>query len=570
MKSGVKFNFVIRMIAMGGVPLLIGMLVLLVISLTTLEKSLETENESGLAKTASMLENLLESAYSGEFSLSETGSLQKGRLDLTFLMGALDKVKEHENVELTIFYGDTRVMTTLVDENGERIIGTKASEKVANKVLGGETYFDTDLQINGSNYYAYYSPLNNPNGTVCGMIFVGVPSASIDAMISANLSTISVAAFIMLALALGIIIFFAAGMAKAVKSATAAITEMTNGNLVVAFDKKACRRSDEIGEIVRSAERLCLTLRQMIEEIIGEVSRVNQYAGSMNEMSVQSCQSTGEVSLAIEDVAKGANSQAEETETAARHIEDVQQMIEGIVENIRELTRQAEDMGRSGEEATKTLNELSKASQDTGEAVKRITKQTEETNESVKAISQAAEVITSIAEETNLLALNASIEAARAGEHGRGFAVVADSIQKLAEQSNGSAREIMEIIGTLIHESEKTVETMKEVNVIMAEQDERTIETRDTIGRVVDGINTSLTEINKINGRAENIKEASVEISGGIQSLSAISEENAAATEETNASVQELNAMMEELSQEANELNTVADKVKELVAQFKI
>ncbi len=570
MKNGVKFNFVVRMIAMGGVPLLIGMLVLLVISLTTLEKSLEAENKSGLAKTASMLENLLESAYSGEFSLSEAGSLQKGRLDLTFLMGALDTVKEHESVELTIFYGDTRIMTTLKDENGERVIGTKANEKVANKVLGGETYFDTNLQINGSNYYAYYSPLNNPDGTVCGMIFVGAPSASIEAMISSNLSAIAVAAIIMLLLALGIIVFFAAGMAKAVKSATMAITEMTNGNLVVAFDKKACKRSDEIGEIVRSAERLCLTLRQMIEEIIGEVSRVNQYAGSMNEMSVQSCQSTGEVSLAIEDVAKGANSQAEETEAAARHIEDVQQMIDGIVENIGELTRQAEDMGRSGEEATKTLNELSKASQDTGEAVKRITKQTEETNESVKAISQAAEVITSIAEETNLLALNASIEAARAGEHGRGFAVVADSIQKLAEQSNGSAREIMEIIGTLIHESEKTVETMKEVNVIMAEQDERTIETRDTIGKVVDGINSSLTEINKINGRADNIKEASTEISGGIQSLSAISQENAAATEETNASVQELNAMMEELSQEANELHTVADKVKELVAQFKI
>ena len=198
MKNGVKFNFVVRMIAMGGVPLLIGMLVLLVISLTTLEKSLEAENKSGLAKTASMLENLLESAYSGEFSLSEAGSLQKGRLDLTFLMGALDTVKEHESVELTIFYGDTRIMTTLKDENGERVIGTKANEKVANKVLGGETYFDTNLQINGSNYYAYYSPLNNPDGTVCGMIFVGAPSASIEAIISSNLSAIAVAAIIML------------------------------------------------------------------------------------------------------------------------------------------------------------------------------------------------------------------------------------------------------------------------------------------------------------------------------------------------------------------------------------
>lgn len=570
MKNGVKVNFVMRMIGMGGVPLLAGMLVLLIISISTLEHSLETESENGLAKTATMLESFLENAYSGDFSLSETGALQKGRLDMTFLLDSMDRVKAEENVELTVFFGDTRVMTTLKDDSGNRVVGTKASEKVANMVLKGSTYFDTNLSINGKNYYAYYLPLNNPDGSVCGMVFVGAPSASVEGMIQSNLSVVVIVAIVMLVLALAIIIFFATGMAKAVKSATMAITEMTNGNLVVAFDKKACNRSDEIGEIVRSAEHLCRTLRQMLEEIIGEVASVNQYAGSMNDMSVQSCQSTGEVSLAIEDVAKGANSQAEETEAAARHIEDVEHMIDGIVENIGELTRQAEDMGRSGEEATKTLNELSKASQDTGEAVKRITKQTEETNESVKAISQAAEVITSIAEETNLLALNASIEAARAGEHGRGFAVVADSIQKLAEQSNGSAREIMEIISTLIQESEKTVETMKEVNVIMAEQDERTLETRDTIGRVVDGINSSLQEINKINTRADNIKAASTEISGGIQSLSAISQENAAATEETNASVQELNAMMEELQQEATELHTVADKVRELVSQFKI
>lgn len=569
MKKG-KFGLVARIMLIGGVPLFGAMLVLTIMSVSSMKTALMAENESGMAKTTATLGHTLESAYEGDFSLNSEGRLLKGETNLEILYEALDAVKTQENIELTIFYGDTRMITTLKNADGTRNEGTKANETVVAKVLAGETYFDENLKIGNDDYFAYYCPLRNADGSICGMIFAGIPSASVNAAIESNLVKIIITAVVIFIVALAGIAFITIQMSKAIVKVTKGLEEIASGNLVVELDKTTFKRTDEIGEIARCTETLRDTLKEMLVEIHGEVSNINNYSGELNSMSVQASQSTNEVSMAVEDIARGATSQAEETENATRHVDDVRVMIDGIVENIGILTKSSEEMGKSGAEATKILGELNNSNLKTTDAIKKIAKQTEETNESVKSISQAAEVITSIAEETNLLALNASIEAARAGEHGKGFAVVADSIQKLAEQSNNSAREIMEIIGALIQESEKTVEIMKEVNAIVEEEGEKVGETKNIIGQVADEIKNSLSEIDAVNEKAGAIKAASAEISTVIQGLSAISEENAAATEETNASVEELNAMMQELSQQATSLSATADHVQELMAQFKI
>ena len=565
-----KVSLVTRIMLMGAIPLFVAMLVLTVLTTSKMKSSMEDESENGLANTATLLNKTLENAYEGEFALGEDGKLYKGELNLESLYSTMDGLKEERNVELTVCFGDTRMLTTLKKEDGSRNIGTQVDSSVAAEVLGGGKYFDEHLKIGEVDYYAYYMPLYNVDGSVCGIIFAGAPSESIDAAISEIIMEIIIVAVVMFIVALAVIVLIGIRMSKAVKDVTAGLEGMTDGDLNAQISENAFNRSDEIGEIARCAATLRDTLRKMITEIGTAVENINQHSADLNDMSEHASLSTSEVSLAIEDVAKGANSQAEETETATKYIDDISVMISSIVENIDILAKSSGEMGKSGTEATRILAELNNSNRKTTDAIKRIAKQTEETNASVLAISQAAEVITSIAEETNLLALNASIEAARAGEHGRGFAVVADSIQKLAEQSNNSAREIMEIISALIQESEKTVDTMKEVNSIVEEEGERVEETKQIIGRVTEEIDSSLVEIDAVKEKSGTIREASGEITTVIQSLSAISQENAAATQETNASVEELNAMMEELSQEATELRHVADQVKVLVSQFRV
>ena len=544
------------------------MLVLIFLSLGTLKRSLEQESETALANAAQIFYKTIENSYDGAFSVSNDGKLYKGDVNLEDLYVTMDSIKEERDVELTVFWNDTRMLTTLKNDNGDRNVGTQADPDVVELVMSGEYYFDKNLKIGDNDYYAYYLPMHNADGSTCGMVFAGTPSESVDEAISSILISIVMASVVIFVIALVIIILIDNRIAKSVKDVTVVLSEMEKGHLNVDINENVLGRTDEIGEMARCANNVNKTFREMITEIRHEVQNINNCSEKMNEMSLHASTATNEASLAVEEIAKGATLQAEETENATEHIDSIGRIIESIVDNISVLSDSSDEMSKSGVEATRILAELNDSNKKTIEVIKRITKQTEETNTSVQAISNAAEVITSIAEETNLLALNASIEAARAGEHGRGFAVVADSIQKLAEESNNSAREIMDVIGTLIKDSEQTVDTMKEVNQIVEEEGQRVDETKNIIGRVTREIDNSQSQISSVNGKSGTIKAANDEIIEIIQKLAGISRDNAAATEETNASTEELNAMMQELSQGAVELHEVADHVKGFVSRF--
>ena len=215
-----------------------------------------------------------------------------------------------------------------------------------------------------------------------------------------------------------------------------------------------------------------------------------------------------------------------------------------------------------------TLKVLIEINDQSKKAIEEINRQTYSTNESALKIRDAAGLITSIAEETNLLSLNASIEAARAGEQGRGFSVVASQIQKLAEQSNQSARQIDQIINALIADSSQAVNTMDNVMHIMDEKSRHLISTREQFDEVSMNINETRNGIATINDTITEMDKERNNVVNVVQSLSAISEENAAATEETLASTELVGSMMDEMNGIANKLFDISKDIDNSINDF--
>lgn len=227
-------------------------------------------------------------------------------------------------------------------------------------------------------------------------------------------------------------------------------------------------------------------------------------------------------------------------------------------------------MYSSSEVAARTLDTMEEVNRKAQNAIDLIYEQTNTTNESAMKIKAATTLITSIAEETNLLSLNAAIEAARAGEQGRGFAVVAEQIQKLAEESNESAKQIGQIIALLMADSEKAVRTMGEVKQVMEDQNENVGMTKERFSEMHDGIDKTIEGIRIIAEKMEKIDNTRINVVDIVQNLTSLAQENAAGTEETSASVTEVGEHMSRISQNAAELRNIADGLQKEMEVFRL
>ena len=84
-------------------------------------------------------------------------------------------MKERSGYDASLFYGDTRYVTTLTDESGNKQVNTKASDTAINTVLkSGKEYHDSNIDILGTRYVGCYSPIYQ-TGTkdIIGMLFIG-------------------------------------------------------------------------------------------------------------------------------------------------------------------------------------------------------------------------------------------------------------------------------------------------------------------------------------------------------------------------------------------------------------
>lgn len=215
------------------------------------------------------IETLLDLAYPGDYTLTgeDAYQLYKGTHNITSDYSLIDRVKEDTGLEITLFYQDTRILTTLYSSSGSRIVGSGAPPVVINDVLkGGKAHFYPRTIINGSDYFAYYTPLQNSDGSTVGMLFVGKPSQKVDKAIQRSIYPLAIADIL-------VMLIIAAGIFAYTKNFSIILLKIRNflgdvstGNLNTRLDEGVLKRNDELGDIGRSALSMQHSLRHMIEQ----------------------------------------------------------------------------------------------------------------------------------------------------------------------------------------------------------------------------------------------------------------------------------------------------------------
>ena len=401
------------------------------------------------------------------------------------------------------------------------------------------------------------------------VIVVTADESEVFAGITEIVSKSLYGSFFILILCSAIGFLVAMRIVKPIERITAIISQLADLNFVESkWQAYINKRKDETGIMGRAIESLRNALTGVTKNIADHSENLYNASNTMTSSAQEASLSVEQVEKAISEIAQGATSQAQDTQTATENIILMGNMIEETSTEVDDLRENARIMRNAGDKAIDILNELNQINQQTKEAVFVISEQTNTTNESALKIKEATDMIADIAEETNLLSLNASIEAARAGEQGRGFAVVAAQIQKLAEQSNESARQIDVIINSLIADSEKAVDTMEEVKVVIEKQNENVINTENAFKDVKDGIDKSMKNIQEITDKTKQLDDARIKVVDVVQNLTAIAQENAASTEETSASASEVGTIVEDIANNARKLNTIAGEMEESIKMF--
>lgn len=553
-------------------PVLILGIITILFTVTMVKNSMMDETKDALKGTAAATL----AAYdqnTGDYLETSNGDIWKGSYNISKSENLVDRIKDNTGMDVTFFYGDKRIMTSAMDENGNRILKSKAGDVIVEKVLnGGEEYFSEAVSIEGTLNYGYFMPVyqNGSDTDIVGMVFVGTNKQDKDAVVMRLLGSIVAAVVAIMLVCLIVSTKLASTISKNIRTSIKTVEKIAAGDLNVQVNKKLLKSKDEIGDLSRvtitlrdAMQRTTLEINQNVQKLLEASSLLGTAADNTNG-------TMNKVRTAVNRIVENSTEQAENSKSTSEHMRLMGDNITETSAEVEALNSNAAFMHESSEKAAETLANLQRINGEVEQIIGEVQEQTNRTNDSVQQIYKATAFIASIAEETDLLSLNASIEAARAGENGKGFAVVAEQIKKLSEQSNQSSSEIEETAMMLSEDSQKAVEIMQKMQEIIMSQSESMQDTQKVVEEVVAQIANSMQSIQQIKETTEHLANVRNEVLQAVETLSNIAQDSVSGTKKTYEDTEEVVDTFKQVYMSAEQLREIADQLAGSVQYFHV
>ncbi len=498
---------------------------------------------SSYESTETVFEMLEEQSVSGTNLLQLTVGQQEdlGTVDQTVV---LDSLKSTNGYEYTIFDGNVRAYTTLM-ENGERAVGTELSTEIADIVINQGLPYVGEANILGVDHICSYVPYKNSSGQVIGVLFSGVANDTIDAKILNNILINSIvgAAFLIVVVLISTQ-FVKKSITKPLAQVVQASETIANGDF--SFDIKK-ENDDDIGRLADTFMYMRNNLTELNQEMVNifkevgggnwSINMENEelYSGRWEELydsvnnMLRSVRSALEiVSSSTDQISAGASQVANGAQILAEGSIDQTEGVEKLSSTIKEISEQVQANSQNAKEANELAVSSGEVTQVTLEEMKNMQSAMQEIVNTSQDIAKIVKVIDDIAFQTNILALNAAVEAARAGTAGKGFAVVADEVRNLAQKSAAAAKDTTKLIDYAVETVDGGVKIANKANTSFEDLAQK--------------VQNLVTIINEISDSSDMQAKSVINTTDDIERITTVVQTNSATSQESAAASQELSS----------------------------
>ncbi|MBQ1510685.1 MAG: diguanylate cyclase [Selenomonadaceae bacterium] len=179
-------NFRTKLLLLNCIPLLVFAAITLLFGLVQFRSSLYNETEGNLRSTALAALTLYSTQGYGDYKLRDDGHVWRGmNFNVSEKTSIVDDLKRQTGIDITFYYDDTAVMTSIEDADKVRSIGMKADENIKTYILEqGKQLWCREILINGENCQAYVIPIRQESDdAVTGALMASQSSAGFHATI---------------------------------------------------------------------------------------------------------------------------------------------------------------------------------------------------------------------------------------------------------------------------------------------------------------------------------------------------------------------------------------------------
>ncbi len=253
------------------IPLAIMTTIIVSVSVSGLYTLTADKAKEELIRDADLAMYVFDTVYAGEYWAEDADGdgvleMYKGDQPINGDATLVDDLGKKLEIDITIFYNDVRLLTTLKTADGNRAIGTNASIIVKKDVLeAGESKFYTNVLVHDIKSYAYYRPIKDDNGQISGMIGVSRSQESVKREMLLYTGPVLIVCIVS-ALFIGFIMaYFHKKLAERISKMNKYLNSLANGEFDITMPRELMQEDDEIKLLANDGKRMARAIQTLVD-----------------------------------------------------------------------------------------------------------------------------------------------------------------------------------------------------------------------------------------------------------------------------------------------------------------